>query len=140
VKKPPVKTPATKPSTVDTVKPVTSGTPASTIIDGSIYRMVTYKGIETPPDSKYTISFDNGYISAKICNSMSGSYYVEGILLKAGNLVSTKMYCTTPPGVMEVETTLDTMLTFGVNMYVSPNKVTLVNSQGIIMVFAGFTN
>jgi heat shock protein HslJ len=142
VKNPSVKTPTStiKPS-ITTTKPVpTNSTTTITKLDGSVFRMVSYKGVETPADSKYTISFDAGKVSAKVCNSMSGNYSLDVDLLKVGNLVSTQMYCTAPAGVMDIETDLGNMLTFGTKMYIGPNKLTLVSKEGVVMVFAGFTN
>lgn len=50
------------------------------------------------------MSFADGQISGQICNSWGGDFTVDGSTISIGPLVSTEMYCTTPKGIMDLET------------------------------------
>lgn len=51
-------------------------------------------------DTNYTVSFKDGRVSAKICNSMSGDFQLSKTTITSENMISTEMYC---EGKMDVE-------------------------------------
>ena len=107
------------------------------VLDGSIFRLVSYNGVATPSGSQYTLSFENGSLQAKFCNGLGGNYVLDGNNIKATNLVGTKMYCSTPSNLMEIESTFSTMMNFGSTIVKVGNTVTIVNAKNT-MVFTGF--
>jgi|SRR3989344_1144862 len=126
-----------KPIETPTQEPVPS-IPSVSDLYGSIFRMTSYNGNAIPTDSKYALSFENGSLSAKFCNSISGNFVLDGNLIKANNLISTKMYCATPSNLMEIESAFVSMLNFGATIYQSGNKIIMSHSKGTVMVFTGF--
>lgn len=108
-------------------------------LKGSIYRLKYYNGTAVPSDAKYTLSFDDSSLSAKFCNSMSGLFVLDGGKITASNLVSTKMFCTTPTGIMDIETQFGSSLNFGANIYQSGNDI-VISSKNNVFVFTGFGN
>ncbi len=108
-------------------------------LKGSIYRLKSYNGADVPSDAKYTLSFDDSSLSAKFCNSMSGLFVLDGGKITASNLVSTKMFCTTPLGIMDIETQFGSILNFGANIYQSGNDI-VISSKDNVFVFTGFGN
>lgn len=108
-------------------------------LEGSIYRLKSYNGTAVPSDAKYTLSFDDSSLSAKFCNSMSGLFVLDGGKITASNLVSTKMFCTTPTGIMDMETQFGSSLNFGANIYQSGNDI-VISSKNNVFVFTGFGN
>jgi len=126
---PPIETPIQEP---------VPSIPSASSLDGSIFRMTSYNGVALPTDSKYTLSFEDGILSAKFCNSVSGNFVLDGNLLKANNLIGTMMYCATPTNLMEIESTFVSMLNFGAILYQTGNKIILSYSKGTVMVFTGF--
>lgn len=137
--------PAPSPSNTNTSKLVETPTqgpvpsiPSASSLNGSVFRMTSYNGSATPADSKYTLSFEEGSLSARFCNSISGNFVLDGNLIKASNLISTKMYCASPANLMEIENAFASMLNFGAMIYQSGNTIILSSSKGTVMVFAGF--
>lgn len=112
--------------------------PSASSLNGWIFKMTYYNGSAVPVDSRYTISFEKGILSAKFCNSMSGNFVLDGSLLKVSNLVGTAMGCSTPTNLMEIESAFGSMLNFGATLYQSGNKLILSSSKGTVMVFIGF--
>lgn len=129
--------PGLNPSPIPTQEPVPS-IPSVSSLNGSIFKMISYNGSATPADSKYTLSFEDGSLSAKFCNSISGNFVLDGNLIKVSNLISTKMYCAIPSNLMEMESAFVSMLNFGATIYQSGNKLILSYSKGTVMVFTGF--
>lgn len=127
-------------------KPVGGGTtpgsvpvvPTLASLNGSIFKLTSYNGTPVVAGSKYTLSFEGGSLNAKFCNSMGGTFVLDGSLIKATNLSSTMMYCSTPSNLMEIESAFGTMLNFGAMIYQSGNTLILSSSKGAVMVFAGF--
>ena len=117
-----------------------SGAEVSTSVknlDGSIYKLVTYNGASLSSNDKFFISFDADTLTAKFCNNISGYFILDGNLLKATNLVGTKMYCFTPANLMDIETAFISMLNMGATVYEKGSTITLSRSQGAVMVFEG---
>ncbi|MEK7176844.1 MAG: META domain-containing protein [Patescibacteria group bacterium] len=113
--------------------------PSLSSLNGSTFRLVSYNGVPVSSYSKYTISFEETSLSAKFCNSLSGSFVLDRSLIRAGNLVGTKISCALPPNIMEIETAFVSMLNFGATIYQSGNKIILSYSpNNTVMVFTGF--
>jgi heat shock protein HslJ len=55
----------------------------------------------------FTIVFDNTRVSAKFCNSVSGSYSQSGSTIIAPQMISTMMYCEGQPMTLENAFSLD---------------------------------
>lgn len=62
-------------------------------------------------DALLLVGFDGTKMNGKVCNSMSGDYTVNGIVLKAPMVVSTKMFCEGDAG--KAETAFTSGLTTG---------------------------
>ncbi|OHA88899.1 MAG: hypothetical protein A3C70_02030 [Candidatus Zambryskibacteria bacterium RIFCSPHIGHO2_02_FULL_43_14] len=133
----PVETSTPTPTPTPAPEPVPS-IPSASNLNGSIFRMTSYNGNAIPLDSRYILSFEEGALSAKFCNSMSGNFVLDGNLLKVSNLASTMMYCATPSNLMEIESAFVSMLNFGAIIYQSGNQIILSYSKGTVMVFTGF--
>ncbi len=43
-------------------------------LNGSTFRLTSYNGIATAADSRYTLAFKDGNLSAKFCNGLGGAY------------------------------------------------------------------
>lgn len=129
--------PGTTPSPSSPQKPASSSvTPAK--LNGQILRLVSYNGVATPADSKYTVSFDQESLSAKFCNSMQGVYILDSTLLTVRNLASTKMYCGAPENLMDIENAFGSMLGFGARISQTDNMLTMVDPKGNTFIFTGF--
>ena len=112
--------------------------PSVSSLNGSTFKMISYNGVALPTDSKYTLSFVEGILSARFCNNMSGNFVLDGSLIKVANFASTMMYCATPSNLMEIESAFVSMLNFGATIYQSGNTIILSSSKGTVMVFTGF--
>lgn len=106
---------------------------------GSTFRLTTFKGVSVPADSKYTLVFTDNSFSLKLCNTFNSNYYIDGNTMKATNVMSTKMYCTSPANIMDMETDASVMLNSGEAMiYRSGSTLILSHSSGVVMSFEGF--
>lgn len=138
----PSKTPATK--TPNTIKPQLPKQPASTIptisnLNGAIFKLTSYNGKPVDPNIKYTITFDKEAVYAKFCNQMSGNYVLDNGLIKAVNLLGTKMYCSTPENAMNIESSFASMFNSGARISYTESILIISNSENIMM-FYGFIN
>ncbi len=119
-------------------KPVPT-VPTAKSLAGSSLRLATYNGKPVSSDSKYTLSFTESDFSLKICNTLSSAYYIDGNAIKASNVMSTKMYCGSPEGIMKIESDASLMLNSGMTtIYRSGSTLILSHSSGIVMAFEGF--
>ncbi len=130
-----VSSPVVSPTPPQVVAPVI---PEAADLEGSIFIMTSYNGAALPSGERYILSFDNGYLSINLCNSISGRYIYDGNIIKADNLVSTKKFCSSPANVMEIETNFTSMLNHGALIYQSGNVITLVRTGVATMTFTGF--
>ncbi len=133
----PSKTSTSKPSQNITPDAVPS-IPTEAELAGSVFRLTSYNGVNVPTDAKYSLSFRDGYLSVNFCNNISGRYILDGNSVKADNLLSTLMYCSSPENIMEIESAFVSMLNYGAIIYKSDNKIILSYSKGTVMVFAEF--
>jgi heat shock protein HslJ len=114
-------------------------TPTSKSLAGSTFRLTTYKGSPVPADSKFTLTFTENNFSLKLCNTLSSRYYIDGNFLKADNVVSTLMYCSSPSNIMQIESDASFMLNSGVTtIYKSGSTLIFSHPQGIVLSFEGF--
>ncbi len=70
------------------------------------------------------------------CNRASSDYTLENTQLEVESLQQTEMACTEPVGVMEQEAFLTQALLSADRVEVTPNKITLLNGQGDIVLIA----
>lgn len=94
------------------------------------YRLIGYKNISIPTDKNYTLTFSgaNG-ISAKFCNSMSGTYSESKGTIMAPQLISTLMFCEEPDNLMGLESAFAAALAEGVTVSVQGNYLALTDSK-----------
>jgi len=141
----PARTPAPSSNTTNVSKPVETpaqepvpSIPSLSDLNGSIFRLTSYNGNVIPSESRYILSFEEGSLSAKFCNNLSGNFVLDGSLIKASNLNSTKMYCASPANLMEIETEFASILNSGSTLQQSGNTIILSHLKGVVMVFKGF--
>ncbi|MDP1624994.1 MAG: META domain-containing protein [bacterium] len=93
------------------------------------YRLIGYKNMSMPTGNDYILTFSgsNG-ISAKFCNSMSGTYSESKGKITA-NLISTLMFCGEPDGLMDVEAAFATALSEGVTPIIQGNYLALTDKD-----------
>ncbi len=99
-------------------------------LSGSTFRLESYNGASVPTDNLLT--FMDGRISAKFCNSMGGEYDLRDGVLTA-NLVSTQMYCQSPDDLMNIESAFGKMLYTGASFKLSGNKLTLSDKEATLV-------
>ncbi len=125
-------------TTVTPEKPVPV-VPTSQILNGSTLTLTTFNGSPVSTGAKYTLAFTENNFTLKLCNTLNSSYYIDGNVLKAGNVVSTKMYCGSPAGLMKMESDVQLMLNSGnTTIYRSGTTLILSHAQGTVLVFEGF--
>lgn len=56
------------------------------------------------------LTIDDTTITGRVCNSFGGDYSLVGSTLKIGSLAQTEMYCTSPDGIMDLESRFVTAL------------------------------
>lgn len=84
----------------------------TTSLDGRTYRLASFNNTSIPLGEQYVLSFLDGRLHIRWCNTMSGEYTLaEGQL--SSLLVSTKMWCSLPAGIMEMEQAWGSMLALG---------------------------
>jgi len=118
--------------------------PVSTIpnvnnLNGTIFKLTSYNGKPVESSTNFTVSFTKEAINAKFCNQMSGNYVLDNGIMKATNLLGTKMYCGTPANAMDIESSLASMLNSGARVSYTDSILIISNSENIMM-FYGFIN
>lgn len=95
-------------------------------------------GLFVRADKPVTLDFKDGRLSvSNTCNSLGGSYTLEGDALSVGNMMSTNMAC--EPDVMALDGLVSERLQ-GSKVTVrslDANSLTLVTASGDVLVFAG---
>lgn len=133
-------------STTKTTNTQTTATvpqkPASIIptpdqLNGAIFELKSYNGVQIDPNSRHTVSFDKERLTAKFCNSFSGNYILDDGIIKVDNLIGTKMYCSSPSNLMDIETSFNSMLNFGGEISYTDN-ILILSDEKTIMMFTGF--
>lgn len=94
------------------------------VLDGKSFRLTSFNGVIVSEDANYTLSFEDGRIGAKFCNSMGGEYTLSNGFIRASEMVSTLMYCSSPENLMGLETFFNSLLNRGAAYsFVGPNLV-----------------
>lgn len=104
-----------------------------TALDGSSYVLTAYNDDEID-NGQYTLTFTDGQLNARLCNSMSGTYTYTGGLLNSMP-ASTLMYCETPAGLMDIESAFGQLLQYGARVSIEGNILTLTGTDGTVMVY-----
>jgi len=124
--------------TVVPEKPVPTAV-SSKNLAGSTFRLATYNGTAVSSASKFTLTFTDNNLSLKLCNTLSTNYYIDGAILKANNVLSTAMYCSTPENIMKIEADVSMMFNSGqTTIYRSGSTLILSHNSGIVLAFEGF--
>jgi heat shock protein HslJ len=88
--------------TVKVTAPVNTVTISKYALDGKRFRIGQYDNNVVPTGENYLVSFDNGELSAKICNTITGPYTETTGTLTA-RLMKTQVGCSDPADINAVE-------------------------------------
>ncbi len=102
---------------------------APVALEGSTFRLVTYRGEAVPSDGKYLLSLDAKSLQANFCNRMFGAYTLKADRISA-KLVATKMYCAAPQ-LMEMEQGFAELLDDGAGLERESHILRLVDERGV---------
>jgi heat shock protein HslJ/preprotein translocase subunit YajC len=105
-------------------------------LNNTSYRLSYYNGTVIASDQNYTLTFNDGKLSAKFCNSMSGGYSLKDKVITA-SLASTMMACS-DANLMTMESSFGAALQEGATLTADKDAhtLTLKSKAGIIFVFA----
>ncbi len=104
-------------------------------LEGTTFRLSSFKGTALPVGQDYFLKFDGGRLSVKFCNNVSGGYKVDEKGIIKGNLISTQMYCGEPENLMAIESTFGLIVGNGAAHAINGNILTLMGSKGDVLVF-----
>lgn len=107
---------------------------------GTTFRLMSYGGEAIPQGRNYTLSFEEGRISAQFCNRLAGSYVLAESILSAPQMVTTEMYCEGPGNPMELEGAFARLLSEGAHFLLSGSTLALTGKDGSQMIFTVFTD
>lgn len=83
---------------------------------------------------KATLTFESGHFAVKGCNTIGGSYRVDGgRIVVSGPLRSTQMAC---PGGQKIDAALSALLAKNQSFRVEGNQLTLTGTDGVPWVFS----
>lgn len=102
---------------------------APVALEGSTFRLVSYRGEAAPADGKYLLSFDAKSLQANFCNRMFGTYSLKADHVSA-KLASTKMYCTAPQ-LMEMELGFANLMDQGAILERESHILRFVDRRGV---------
>jgi hypothetical protein len=114
-------------------KPMTSTTPVPSTpgLNGYTFRLTAYNGIVIPNGDIYTVTFkagnptfEDGFITAKFCNTLTGSYRIKNGVINGG-ISGTRMTCTEPKDVMNLEGAFGVLIDGGSKLTLEGNALTL---------------
>lgn len=102
-------------------------------LDGKTFNLVSVndKKIENT-DGRYFLSFEGDKLHGKFCNVLNGNYTLENNVLKS-MMISTMMYCQTPEGLMDAESTLSKILAEGGEVIMLENSLTITHDNNKIV-------
>ncbi|HVZ11271.1 MAG TPA: META domain-containing protein [Candidatus Paceibacterota bacterium] len=103
-------------------------------LEGKTFHLAMYKGASVADGSNYTLSFQDGKLSAKFCNNMSGNYTLANSSLQ-GKLASTLKYCQTPAGLMDIENVFGAGIDKGLNVSYQGDTLKLTTAENVQFVF-----
>jgi heat shock protein HslJ len=93
-------------------------------LEGKSFRLVSFNGVVVSQDADYILSFENGRLGAKFCNSMGGQYTVSRSFITVPQMTSTLMHCSSPNNLMGLENLFSSLLNKGAAFsFVGPNLV-----------------
>lgn len=98
-------------------------------LNGKTFNLVSVndKKIENV-DGRYFLSFEGDKIHGKFCNVLNGNYTLENNVLKS-MMISTMMYCQTPEGLMDAESTLSKILAEGGKVLISGKTLSITHDN-----------
>lgn len=102
-------------------------------LNGTQYRLIEFNNSRVSLEKPYTILFNNGNISGRICNTYNGEYSINSNKLYATKIISTKMAC-----VGEAQTLEDSLFKLvneGALITQDREFLTLQSASGSTMVF-----
>ncbi len=98
-------------------------------LNGSTFRLVSYRGEPVSREGKYLLSFDAKSLQANFCNRMFGAYQLDDGHLSA-KLAATKMFCAAPQ-LMEMEQGFSDLLGGGARLRRESHKLALLDGRGV---------
>ena len=109
-------------------------------LDGTTWTLTTFIEGETAAslivDTEITLAFEAGQVQGTAgCNGYSGSYSLVRGALRIGSVAITEMFCISPEGVMEQETSFTDILTNVMRFEWDANQLTLRTANGRGLVF-----
>lgn len=103
-------------------------------VEGMSFVLSSFNGEEVEMNERYTLSFEDGSVFARMCNSMGGSYEVAGGQMTA-LVASTLMYCSEPEWLMDAEGALQQLFSRGVTLSLSSEGVLTLSDAEHTFVF-----
>ena len=98
-----------------------------------LFRIISLDGVSIPTEQEYFVTFFDGSVSARICNTISGGFNIADNII-TGALAQTLKYCDSPPGIMNIESAFATLFNDGASINLADNILTL-SSGGRSLVF-----
>lgn len=105
---------------------------------GTTFRLASHNDKEIPRGTNYTLTFDEGRLSAKFCNTMTGAYTIEHEVIRAPQMIATLMACTGPSNPMGLENAFGKLMTDGAAFMLVGSTLTLASAGGDTMTFTVF--
>lgn len=99
-------------------------------LEGTTFRLVQHNGVATPDDSNYSLTLNNGQLSARFCNQMGGNYTIKGNVIWAPELMSTLMFCESPAGLMDMESGFGLVMSEGAVFKLEGDLLELTSISG----------
>jgi len=122
--------------------PITGSPAPAPQIEDVAWKLVSYGNPANPQNiiagTEVTVllqSADGSIQGNGGCNGYGGSYEINGVRLTVSELISTKIYCTQPPGVSEQETSYLEILQEAESFQVSANELRINSSGNQVLIF-----
>jgi len=105
-------------------------------LEGITWELTAINGNPPIAGTQPTLQFDSGQASGNAsCNSFGGEYEVQGDKIGFGALVQTEMFCMSPEGAMDQESTYLRMLENAVTFELNGGVLTIVTGPGESLTF-----
>jgi heat shock protein HslJ len=112
-------------ATTTTAASTTAAASLAESLQGKTFVATDVQGFTLVPDTQVEVSFDGDRIAANGgCNTMSSTWSLDGNVLVVGEMAQTLMACT-PPGLMDQETWLSSVLTSKPTVAVDGDTLTI---------------
>ena len=122
--------------------PITGSPAPATQIENITWKLVSYGDLNNPQSvivgTEVTVLFQSAGAQVQGsggCNSYGGSYEISGPGLTVSGLISTKMYCTQPPGVSDQEASYLEILQAADSVQVSGGRLQ-INSGNRVLIYS----